>query len=89
MVQMRKSTQYFELFGSLNPGTFSPNIARKCNIRASECKKALANSEAQRRNLEPTVCVGTMGPIQTVGDEERGHAWPFSDHFSRRAQRAS
>jgi hypothetical protein len=39
--------------------------------------------------LEPTVCVGTMGPTQTVGDKETGHGWPVSAHFSRRAQRAS
>ncbi len=31
---------------------FSPNIAQKCKIRASMYKEALANSEAQRRNLE-------------------------------------
>ena len=29
------------------------NIARKCKIRVSKCKEALANSEAQRKNLEP------------------------------------
>ncbi len=67
----------------------SSNIARKCKIRASKCKDALANSEAQRRNLEPTVCVGTMGPTQTIGAEERDPGWPLSDHFPRRAQRAS
>ncbi len=56
----------------------SPNIARKCKIRLSKCKEALANSEAQRRNLEPTVFVGSMGSSQTVGDEEKGHGWLFS-----------
>ncbi len=59
----------------------NPNIARKCKIRVSKWKEALANSEAQRRNLEPTVCVGTMGPTQTVGDVERGYGWLLSDHF--------
>jgi hypothetical protein len=53
--------------------SLSPNIARKCNVRACKCMDALANSEAKRRNLEPTVCVGTMGPTQTVGDDEKGH----------------
>jgi hypothetical protein len=32
---------------------------------------ALANSGAQRRNLESTVCVGTMGPTQTVDGKWR------------------
>ncbi len=61
----------------------SPNIARKSKIRESKWKEAFANSEGQRRNLEPKVFVGTMGPTQTVGDEEKGDGWPFSEHFSR------
>jgi len=38
---------------------------------------ALANSGAQRRNLEPTDCVGTMGPAQSVGDKKIGQGWPM------------
>jgi hypothetical protein len=41
--------------------------------------------QAQRRNLEPTFCVGTMGPTQTVGDKETDQGRPVSAHFSRRA----
>ncbi|MFN4896430.1 MAG: hypothetical protein ACK5GN_00565 [Pseudomonadota bacterium] len=42
--------------------------------------------QAQRRNLEPTVCVGTMGPtLKTLGDKETGQGRPVSANFSRRA----
>ncbi len=40
-------------------------------IRASKCKEALANSKAQRRNLEPPVSVGTI-LNSAVKDYENG-----------------
>jgi hypothetical protein len=67
----------------------SPNVARECDVPANKCMDASANSGAQRRNLEPTICVGTMGPTQIVGDKEPGQGWPVFEHFSRQAQRAS
>ena len=40
------------------------------------------------RNLEPTLCVGTWNPRQSVGEEGNGQGRPFPDHFSPRAKRA-
>ncbi len=43
---------------------------------------ALANSGAQRRNLEPSDCVWThRGPTLTVGDKEMGHGWSVFPHI--------
>ena len=70
---------------NVESGGANPNIARECIVRVIKCMDALANSEAKRRRLEPTVCVDTMGPTQAVGDKEAGQGWPVSAHFSRRA----
>jgi len=37
---------------------------------------ALANSAAERSNLEPSISVGTLGSTLIEGDDERGTCLP-------------
>ena len=65
-----KFRRYASELASASVHLQAQNIALSGNIQANKCMDALANSEAQRRNLEPTVCVGTTSIARFVKNRD-------------------